>query len=275
MTARALAGKVAWITGATSGIGRACALELARAGAVVAASGRRQERLDELVAEIAAAGGQALAVPCDVCEEEQQREAVRRIVAERGRLDVALANAGFSVSGRIDELSAADWRRQLDTNVVGAALTARFAIPELVRTKGRIAFTGSVAAFMPAPYFAAYHASKYALRGLALTLAIELHGSGVSTTLVHPGFVASEINQIDNDGVRHPEKPEQRPKYLMWPTDRAARAIVAAIVARRRELVITGHGKVAAFLGMHFPGLAHFVMTRDAMKTQAGGFRVE
>ncbi len=268
-------GKVAWITGATSGIGRECALELGRRGAIVAASGRRQDRLDALAAEIAAAGGDALAVACDVREEEQQREAVRRIIAERGRLDVAFANAGFSVGGRIVDLSAADWRRQLDTNVIGAALTARFAIPELLRSKGRIALTGSVAAFMPAPHFAAYHASKHALRALGQCLAIELAGTGVSTTLVHPGFVASEINQVDNQGVFHPERGEKRPKYLMWPADRAARVIVAAIAQRRRELVFTGHGKLAAFVGQHFPGVMHFVMTRGPMQAQADGFRVE
>jgi NAD(P)-dependent dehydrogenase (short-subunit alcohol dehydrogenase family) len=272
---RSLAGKVAWITGATSGIGRACALELARHGARVVASGRRQERLQEVCEEIAAMGGEASAIPCDVCDEEQQEETVRQIVRQQGRLDIALANAGFSVGGRVEDLSAAAWRRQLDTNVVGAALTARFAIPELRQTRGRLALTGSVAAFLPAPHFAAYHASKYALRALGRTLAVELAGSGVSCTLAHPGFVASEINQVDNDGVFDANRTEKRPKQLMWPSERAAHVMVKAILARKRELVFTGHGKVGAFLGMHFPWLAHFVMTRSAMQSQADGFRVE
>jgi short-subunit dehydrogenase len=96
----------------------------------------------------------------------------------------------------------------------------------------------------------------------------------VSTTVVHPGFVESEINQVDNDGLFDAARVEQRPRYLMWPTDRAARVIVAAIAARRRELIFTGHGKIAAFLGIHFPGLTHFVMTRGAMQSRAEGFRV-
>jgi NAD(P)-dependent dehydrogenase (short-subunit alcohol dehydrogenase family) len=266
---------VAWITGATSGIGRACALELVRQGATVAVSGRRRDRLDELVREIEAGGGQALAVPCDVCDEASLAHAVEQVARQLGQLDIALANAGYAVGGKIEELGAAAWRKQLDTNVVGAALTARHALPQLRRTSGRLAFTGSVSAFIPAPGFAAYHCSKYALRALAHTLQAELEGTGVSCTIVHPGFVESEINQVDNDGVRNPDRTDRRPRQLMWTADRAARVIVEAIRKRRREVVFTGHGRIAATLGMHFPSLAHLVMTRGPMRARAETFRTD
>jgi NAD(P)-dependent dehydrogenase (short-subunit alcohol dehydrogenase family) len=268
---KSLKGRVAWVTGATSGIGREVALELARRGAIVAVSGRRRDRLERVVAE----GGRLFAVPCDVRDEASLAAAVDDIVARHGRLDLALANAGFSVGGRIEELNADDWRRQLETNVIGAALTARAALPALRITRGRLGLVGSVAAFLPAPSFAPYHASKYALRALGLTLSAELAGSGVSCTTVHPGFVASEITQVDNHGRHDPSRADQRPAALMWPTDRAARVIVSALLARRREVVFTAHGRAAAFLGMHFPALAHLVMTRGAMKQRADAFRVE
>ena len=118
------AGKTAIVTGAASGIGRALACEFARQGGIVAVSGRRRERLDEVVAEIEKGGGKALAVPCDVTDEGSLRSAVDRIVQELGRLDVAVANAGFAVRGSIEKLTAERWRRQLDVNVVGAAMTA-------------------------------------------------------------------------------------------------------------------------------------------------------
>jgi len=267
-----LSGKVVWITGASSGIGRALAREFAVAGAKLALSGRRTQQLDQVRSEIE---GEAIAVPCDVCVEQQQSDAVSTIVKRFGRLDVAVANAGFSVSGRIDQLTAADWRRQFDTNVVGAAVTASVALPELTKTRGRIALVGSVAAFLPSPGFAAYHASKYAVRALGRTLSAELAGSGVSCTTVHPGFVVSEINRVDNHGRHDPKRPEMRPQQLMWPTDKAARVIFRAIRSRRRELVFTGHGKIASWLGMNFPSLAHFVMTRPAMLRQAKEFEVE
>ncbi|AKF05294.1 SDR family NAD(P)-dependent oxidoreductase [Sandaracinus amylolyticus] len=261
--------QVAWITGAGSGIGRALAIELGRQGAIVAVSGRRQQRLEEVAREVEAAGGRALAVPCDVTEESDVVIASSSIVRELGRLDLAIANAGFSVAGAVRDLSAEDWRRQLDTNVIGAAMTARHALPHLERTQGRIALVGSVSALLPTPRMAAYTASKYALRAIGQTLSIELDGTGVSCTLVHPGFVESEIAQVDNQGRHDPARVDKRPKNLMWPADRAAREMLRAIRARKREHVFTGHGKLGAALGQHAPGIAHFVMTRGAAKRQA------
>jgi NAD(P)-dependent dehydrogenase (short-subunit alcohol dehydrogenase family) len=251
-----------WITGGTSGIGRATALRFAAEGASVAVSGRRVDRLQEVVAELEAAGARAAAVACDVCDEDQIAAAVEDVVRRFGRLDVALANAGFAVEGKVEDLGAADWRRQLETNVIGAALTARWALPHLRKTKGRLGLVGSVAGFICAPKLAAYNASKHAVRALGQTLSIELHGSGVSCTTVHPGYVESEIVQVDNAGRLDPSRVDKRPKNLMWPADKAAAVIVRAIHRRKRELVFTGHGKVGAFIGQHMPGLAHRMMTR-------------
>ncbi|MFN7697662.1 MAG: SDR family NAD(P)-dependent oxidoreductase [Deltaproteobacteria bacterium] len=254
--------KVAWITGAGSGIGRALALELALRGASVAVSGRRVANLEAVAKDIERAGGHALPVACDVTDEEDVARAVQQVVRELGRLDVCVANAGFSVAGTVEKLSAEDWRRQLDTNVIGAVITAKHALPRLRETKGRIALVASVSAFVPAPGLGAYNASKAALRAIGLTLAAELHGSGVSATLLHPGFVESEIAQVDNQGHFDASRADKRPKNLMWRADDAARVMADAIVARRREVVFTGHGKLGAFLGQHAPGLVHAVLTR-------------
>jgi len=121
---------------------------------------------------------------------------------------------------------------------------------------------GSVSGFVASPGMAPYHASKYAVRAIGQSLSMELAGSGVSCTSIHPGFVASEIAQVDNTGVFRPEVADRRPAKLMWPPDRAARVMAAAIVARRREFVFTFHGKVAAWLGMHAPWLVHAVASR-------------
>jgi NAD(P)-dependent dehydrogenase (short-subunit alcohol dehydrogenase family) len=268
-------GKVAWITGGGSGIGQACAIELARRGADVAITGRRVERLEQVAAELRQLDVQAIAVPADVRAEDQQRAAVARVVAELGQLDVAIANAGFSVAGPIAELSAEDWRRQLDTNVVGAALTARCALPELGKTAGRLALIGSVSGLVPAPGFGAYHASKHALRALGLTLSLELHGTAVSCTTIHPGFVDSEIGRVDSAGHFDPRRPDHRPHLLMWTAPRAARVIVDAIRRRKREVVFTGHGKLAAFFGQHFPGLTHAVLTLGPVRRQISTVRPE
>lgn len=254
--------QVVWITGGGSGIGRALAEEMASQGAHVVVSGRRLERLDVVVQAIEAAGGRASAVSCDVTDEESIAEAVTAIVSAQGKLDVAVANAGFAVSGRVEKLKADDWRRQFDTNVMGLALTAKHALPELRKTSGRVVLIGSVAGFICAPGHGAYTASKHAVRAIGETLSAEIHGSGVSCTTIHPGYVASEIAQVDNDGVFDEARKDKRPAKLMWPADRAAKVMARAIAARRRQFVFTGHGKLGVLIGRHMPGAAYLMLRR-------------
>lgn len=258
--------KVVWITGGGSGIGRELALEFARNGASVAVSGRREDRLEEVVSEVEALGRPAFAVACDVADEASVAAAVEAVVGRFGRLDVAVANAGFAVAGRIDKLDADDWRRQLDVNVVGVAMTARYCVPHLEATGGRLAIVGSISGVVSIANNGPYSASKFAVRSIAQTLSIELAPKGISVTLIQPGFVKSEIAQVDNEGRYNPERKDRRPANLMWETDRAARVMVRAIAARKREFTFTGHGKVVAFLAQHMPSAVNAALRRAATK---------
>jgi NAD(P)-dependent dehydrogenase (short-subunit alcohol dehydrogenase family) len=260
------AGQVAWITGGGTGIGRAMALRWVAEGGDVVVSGRRRDRLDEVIAEVEKLGRKGLVIVCDVTDEGACEKAVNDIEAHFGRLDVAVANAGFGVSGRIEKLSADDWRRQLDVNVVGVANTAKWALPALRKTKGRLVLVSSVMGMMTMPAQGPYAASKFAVRAIGLTLSQELHGTGVSCSTIYPGFVESEIGQVGADGVFDPNRKDKRPQNLMWDADKAAKVMWDAIDARKREYVFTGHGKVAGFFGRHFPGLVHFAMTRPSAK---------
>ena len=251
---RSYEGKVVWITGGGSGIGEALAIAFAHEGANVAVSGRRVEKLQATCEKIERAGVKALAVQCDVSEEEAVRAAVEQVVEAFGRLDVAIANAGFGVGGKLEVLSAADWRRQFDTNVVGLAMTAKHALPELKKTGGRVVLMGSVAGTVAMPGNGAYHASKYAVRAIGQTLSLELIGSGVSCTTIQPGFVESEIGQVDNEGKFREDWQDRRPQKFMWSAERAARVCLDAITEREREFTFTGHGKILAALGKHVPG---------------------
>ena len=150
---------VVWITGGGSGIGRAMAVEFASQGAKVAVSGRREGALEAVTSQIAQSGGEALAVPCDVTREPDIEAAVAQVVDAWGRLDVCVANAGFAVGGRFERVTAEQWRRQLEVNVVGAAMTARHALPELHKTSGRVARVASVASMVAYPKGAPYAAS--------------------------------------------------------------------------------------------------------------------
>jgi NAD(P)-dependent dehydrogenase (short-subunit alcohol dehydrogenase family) len=269
MARKDFAGLVAWVTGASSGIGRALALELASRGADVAISARREDLLRDLLREVEQRGQRCLVVPCDVTDESAVMFAVEAVARDLGKLDVAIANAGFGVAGRVESLTAADWRRQLETNVVGLAMTARYAIGELKKTHGRLGLVGSVSAMVSTPGMAAYSASKAAVRAIGQTLSMELDGTGVSCTTIHPGFVVSDIARVDNQGRFDANRKDKRPQNLMWPTSKAARVMVDALARRDREYVFTMHGKLGAFMARHAPGIVHYAMTRPSAKKVA------
>jgi short-subunit dehydrogenase len=252
--------KVIWITGASSGLGKFMAYEFARQKGILALSARRTSELEEVLKEVKKLGGEGMVVPCDILDEQQIESAVSEIIKKYGRLDVAIANAGFGIYGKLEKLTAKDWRRQMDGNVTGLAMTAKFAIPYLKNSKGRLVLIGSVAAYLPNPNTGAYGASKAAVRSIGQTLQLELKGTGVSCTVIHPGFVDSDITRVDNDGVYHPENKDPRPKNLMWPTHKAAKVMVRAIGKRKKSFVFTGHGRILAFLGQHFPGIGRWLI---------------
>jgi short-subunit dehydrogenase len=253
---------VVWITGASSGLGKAMAFEWARLGYRVVLSARRKELLEKIALEINNSGAEALVIPVDIMDERSIEEAVQSIITNWGRLDIAVANAGFGVFGSIETLTAKEWSRQLQGNVTGLALTVKYALPYLKQTQGRIGLVGSVASYVPNPYVGAYGASKAAVNSIGLTLQVELMGTGVSCTTVHPGFVESEIARVDNDGVWHPERKDPRPAKLMWPTDKAARVMVKAILKRKRNYVFTTHGRVYVSLQRWFPGLVRTMASK-------------
>jgi NAD(P)-dependent dehydrogenase (short-subunit alcohol dehydrogenase family) len=247
------AGKVALITGASRGFGRALAMEFAREGADVAVSARRLELLETLARDIEGLGRRALALKCDVTREDEVRQALAATVSRFGTLDVVVANAGFGVVGPVEDLGSDDFRRQFDTNVFGVIHTVKAALPELEKSKGRLALVGSVSGHVTVPGTAAYSMSKYAIRSLAEALFHELRPKGVAVTLISPGFVESDFRQVDNRGVHHPGAGDPVPRWLVMPKEVAARKIARAVARRRREIVLTGHGKLAVFVQRHFP----------------------
>jgi NAD(P)-dependent dehydrogenase (short-subunit alcohol dehydrogenase family) len=259
-------GTVAFITGASSGIGAALAEEFARRGADVVLAARRAGRLEEVAERVRGHGRRALAVSCDVTRDGDLEAAVAQGLAAFGRLDWVVANAGFGVAGAMHKLQIEDVRRQFETNVFGVLRTFYAAREALLASRGCLAIMGSVSGELAFPKGGPYSMSKFAVRALAQVLWYELGRKGADVTLIEPGFVESEIRQVDNLGVHDPERPDTMPRWLRARADVAARKMVRAIVRRRRKVVVTGHGRLAVMLERLAPGLVAWLVRRYGVR---------
>ena len=189
-----LEGRVAVVTGASSGIGKACALEFVARGARVVLAARRTERLTDLVAEIEAAGGEALAVATDVTDEAAVENLFAQAVARFGTVDVLINNAGIADSTPVDEMTLETWHQVLETNLTSAFLCSRAAFRAMKgKGRGRIINVGSISARVPRENSPAYAASKFGLDGLTRSLAIDGRKHNIAASIFHPGIVATEI----------------------------------------------------------------------------------
>jgi NAD(P)-dependent dehydrogenase (short-subunit alcohol dehydrogenase family) len=236
--------------------------------AVVILSGRRAERLSETAEAVTAAGGMAVVAPCDVTDLSTLVQVVDMVEARFGRLDVVIANAGTAVSGTVAKLSAEQWNRQYAVNVFGVAHTIASAMPMIRASRGRIAVVSSVAAVSPMTGTAAYQSSKAAVAAVAQSLVVEVAGTGVSVTTIFPGYVESEIGRVDEHGHFDEQHRDNRPASLMWKTEKAADVMVRGINKRRRTVVFTAHGRIAFFVGRHFPFLMEWLMRIAARRTR-------
>jgi short-subunit dehydrogenase len=266
--------KAVLITGASSGIGEELGWQLGQAGAKLTLTARRKDLLEGLALRIAAAGkAKPLVVECDVTRDGDAERAVAENVKQWGKLDVVIANAGFGVVGPLKKLSMADYRRQFETNVFGVLRTIYAALPEIEKAKGNVVILGSVSGWAASPGASPYTMSKFAVRALANSITPELRLSGVKVTLISPGFVASNIRRVDNQGTLHGEAREPIPAWLVVPTDKAVREMLRAIARGKREVIITGHGKAFVALERFMPWVL-----RAAFKKMAegrGGYRTE
>jgi NADP-dependent 3-hydroxy acid dehydrogenase YdfG len=198
--AQQLSGKVALVTGASSGIGEASAIALAEAGVLVAVSGRRKERLDALVAKIEAAGGKALALPGDVSIEGDATKAVEDSVAAFGRIDILINSAGVNEAGGIESLPLEQWRRVIDINLMGTIYTSRAAFPHMKgQGAGDVINISSTAGRRSGWQFASYATSKFGVTGFTEALRQEGGKVGIRVAIVEPGATATEIADSISD----------------------------------------------------------------------------
>jgi len=245
-----LEGKVAVVTGASSGIGEATARTLAARGASVVVAARDLEKLEALTREISASGERALAVKADVAYRESVEALMARTVAEFGALDVLVNNAGLGLSGRVAEVRAEDLRYVFEVNVIGPLNCIQAALPHM-RRGGRVINVSSVVGKRAIPKVGGYCASKFALNALSDSLRVEIAERGVTVTSVYPGTTRTAFR--DNSRRTKDEKRGWRPKGVT--PDKVAGKIARAAEKGPRDIYITVPDRL--FIAGHtlLPGL--------------------
>jgi 3-oxoacyl-[acyl-carrier protein] reductase len=198
-----LTGKVALVTGASQGIGRATALALLGAGARVALCARNAEKLGAIEAEVTAVGAEALAVPMDVADAEQVKAGFKRVIERFGRLDILVNNAAVTRDGLAVRMKLDDWDAVLRTNLTGAHLCAQQALAVMMRQRsGRIINVASVVAETGNAGQSNYVAAKAGLIGLTRALAVEVASRNITVNAVAPGFIVSPMTDPLSDTVK-------------------------------------------------------------------------
>ena len=261
-----LSGRVAAITGASAGIGAACAERFAREGLAVSLAARRPDRLEQVCGRIVAAGGRALAVAADVTSEADMRAFVTRTLATFGRLDVLVANAGIGFHGSLEDTTPDVMRRLFDVNVMGTLHAVRAALPHFeAQRSGHVLVVSSIVGRRGVPGSAAYGATKFAQVGLAEALRAELRGTGVHVSLVYPVGTITEFHAAMRENFGFGVEavgPRQT-------AGQVAEAMLRCVRRPRPEVYPHTLSRLLAVLAVVAPGLCDRLVKRYARRRAA------
>jgi short-subunit dehydrogenase len=264
--------KVVVITGASSGIGKACAEEFARRGAKLVLAARQYVTLCETTAALEKQYGiKALAVQADVSKQEDCESLIKQAVATFGGIDVLVNNAGLSMRALFHDVDLAVLKNLMDVNFWGTVYCSKYALSEILKTKGSIIGVSSIAGYRGLPGRTGYSASKFAMNGFMESLRTELLNTGVHIMVACPGFTTSNIRvaALSEDGTSHGESSMEEGK--MMTAEEVAVIIADGIQHRKRTLIIGGQGKLTVWLNKLLPALAdklvfnHFTKEKKAL----------
>ncbi len=255
-TSHSLANNVTIITGASTGIGEELAYQLAQQGAHLVLASRRMDELERVAARVRELGARAAVVACDVANEKDCKHLMDFTVAEFGGIDTIVLNAGMTMWAKFADIKDMGIvERIMQVNFMGAVYCTHHALPHLTKSRGRIVGVASLTGLVGVPTRTAYAASKHAMRGFFDSLRIELGGSGVSVTMIYPGFVATGIreNATGADGKAAKIDPVNKDEVMS--VEECASIMVHAIASRKREVVMTLKGKLGQWLKLIAPSV--------------------
>lgn len=245
--------KVVVITGASSGIGKACAMECIKRSAKLVISARNLAKLQEVEKEIMAIGGEVTIFQGDVSVEKECQQLIETAVSAYGRIDVLINNAGISMRAIFQELELEVIKNVMDINFWGTVYSTKYALREILKSKGSIVGVSSIAGYMGLPARTGYSASKYAMQGFLDALRTENLENGIHVMVACPGFTESNIRNtaLVADGSKQGKSPREEGK--MMSAEEVAVHICNGIEKRKDRIVLTTEGKLAVFLSKLFP----------------------
>lgn len=258
--------KVIIITGASSGIGRACALEFAQNGAKIVLAARRENELKKVEEKIKKQGGEALSVITDVKNIDDCKYLIDKTIEKYGKIDVLINNAGISMRATFEDLDLSVIKELMDTNFYGAVYCTKFALPYLLKQEGTVIGISSISGLTPLPGRTGYSASKHAMEGFLNTLRLENIKKGLNVLIVHPGFTSSNIRNMALDKNGKPQKETPRNEEEMMSAERVAQIIAKATYKRERDLILTSQGKLVVWLHKNFPGITDRIILHEMAK---------
>ncbi|TCK85221.1 SDR family oxidoreductase [Albibacterium bauzanense] len=247
--------KTVIITGASSGIGRACAEEFAARGANIVLAARKYASLCELGVELEEKYQiKTKSIQCDVSKEEDCRNLIEQTLLEFSGIDVLINNAGISMRALFKDLDLQVLKTLMDVNFWGTVYCSKYAMSSLLASKGSLVGVSSIAGYRGLPGRTGYSASKFAMNGFMESLRVENLKTGLHVMLACPGFTASNIRNtaLDTRGKQQGETNMDEGK--MMSAEEVAQRIVDGVFKRKRSLIMTSQGKMAVFMNKFFPG---------------------
>jgi short-subunit dehydrogenase len=265
--------KVVIVTGASSGIGLACAQEFAKQGAIVVLAARSVDALTTVKADLEAKGSTTLVVETDVSKEADCNNLINQTIKTFGRIDILVNNAGLSMRALFNDADLDVLRRLMDVNFWGTVYCTKYALPYILKSCGTVVGVSSIAGFKGLPGRTGYSASKFAMNGFLESLRVENLNKGINVLTVCPGFTASNIRNValGKDGSAQGESPRDEQK-MMQP-DEVARHMISAIVKRKKLIVLTGQGKLVVLLNKLFPAWVDKLTFKEMAKENNSPFK--
>ncbi len=242
------------ITGASAGIGKEIALQLAQAGTSLVLAARSEDALASVAGECRSLGASAIAVPTDVSDRDQCSRLIDAAITEFGRIDTVINNAGISMHARFDELHDIHAIERITAiNYFGSVYCTWYALPHLKKTKGRLVAISSLTGKNGVPTRTLYAGTKHAMAGFFDSLRIELKENGISVTMIYPGFVETDIAKraLGPDGKPLGTRPVSKTRIMT--VQECARRTIEAAAARKREVIMTPRARLAMLVKAIWP----------------------